>query len=65
MIDRWIDVRSKDLAQAPYVLPEKIRADTHNYAATLKYYGERFLTEFIRRANRLETSKTEGSHAKA
>lgn len=65
MIDRWIDVRSKDLAQAPYVSPEKIRADTQSYAATLKYYGERFLTEFIRRAMRTDKGKTEGSHAKA
>jgi GMP synthase (glutamine-hydrolysing) len=65
MIERWIDVRSKDLAQAPYVSPEKIRADTQSYAATLKYYGERFLTEFVRRAMRTDKGKTEGSHAKA
>jgi GMP synthase (glutamine-hydrolysing) len=50
MIERWIDERSKDLARAPYVLPDKIRSDTQNYALTLKYYGERFLGEFIRRA---------------
>jgi GMP synthase (glutamine-hydrolysing) len=65
MIERWIDVRSKDLAQAPYVSPEKIRTDTQSYAATLKYYGERFLTEFVRRAIRIEKGKSEGSHAKA
>jgi GMP synthase (glutamine-hydrolysing) len=65
MIERWIDARSKDLAQAPYVSPEKIRADTQSYAATLKYYGERFLTEFVRRAIRTDKGKTEGSHAKA
>jgi GMP synthase (glutamine-hydrolysing) len=65
MIERWIDARSKDLAQAPYVSPEKIRADTRSYAATLKYYGERFLTEFVRRAIRTDKGKTEGSHAKA
>jgi len=52
IIARWIDERSKDLAQTPYILPEKILADTHNYAPTLKYYGERFLSEFIRRAAR-------------
>ena len=50
MIMRWIDERSKDLAQAPYIVPEKILADTENYAPSLKYYGERFLSEFIRRA---------------
>jgi len=65
MIDRWIDARSKDLAQAPYVSPEKIRADTQSYAATLKYYGERFLTEFVRRAIGADKRKSEGSHAKA
>lgn len=61
MIEQWIDARSKELAQAPYVAPEKIRVDTQNYAATLKYYGERFLTEFIRRTTRTGMSKTEGS----
>ena len=50
MIERWIDERSKDLAQAPYVSPEKILSDTENYAPTLKYYGERFLSEFVRRS---------------
>jgi GMP synthase-like glutamine amidotransferase len=49
MIERWIDERSKDLALAPYVLPDRILADTHNYAPTLRYYGERFLSEFVRR----------------
>ena len=44
MIERWIEERSKDLALAPYVLPDKILADTQNYAPTLKYYGERFLS---------------------
>ncbi len=52
MIERWIDERSKDLAQAPYVSPEKIRSDTRNYAPTLRYYGERFLSEFVRRSSR-------------
>ena len=50
MITRWIEERSRDLAQAPYIVPEKILADTENYAPSLKYYGERFLSEFIRRA---------------
>ena len=52
MIQRWIDERSKDLALAPYVLPDKILADTQSYAPTLKYYGERFLSEFVRRVAR-------------
>jgi len=62
MIARWIDERSKDLAQAPYILPDKILADTQNYAPILKYYGERFLSEFIRRAARTQNQKANGSH---
>ena len=62
MIARWIDERSKDLAQAPYILPDKILADTQNYAPILKYYGERFLSEFIRRASRTQDRKDNGSH---
>ena len=60
MIERWIEERSKDLAQAPYILPEKIRSDTQSYAPTLKYYGERFLTEFVRRAAPAKTRKGDG-----
>lgn len=52
MIERWIEERSKDLALAPYVLPEKILADTQSYAPALKYYGERFISEFVRRVSR-------------
>jgi GMP synthase-like glutamine amidotransferase len=52
MIDRWLEERSKDLAQAPYVLLDKIRADTQSYAPALKYYGQKFLSEFIRRLAR-------------
>jgi len=62
MIARWIDERSKDLAQAPYIMPDKILADTQNYAPILKYYGERFLSEFIRRAARTQNQKANGSH---
>jgi GMP synthase (glutamine-hydrolysing) len=65
MIERWIEERSKDLARAPYVLPDKIRADTQNYAPTLKYYGERFLAEFVRRTDRLKFRKANGSNAHA
>jgi GMP synthase (glutamine-hydrolysing) len=63
MIGRWLDERSKDLAQAPYVTPAKIRADTLSYASTLKYYGERFLGEFIRRTARVKSKKDNGGHA--
>jgi GMP synthase (glutamine-hydrolysing) len=63
MIERWIDERSKDLALAPYVLPDKIRADTHSYAPTLKYYGERFLSEFVRRVSRSQQHKGDGGLA--
>ena len=62
-IERWIDERSKDLALAPYVLPAKILADTQNYAPTLKYYGERFLTEFVRRIGRAKNRKGDGGQA--
>jgi len=62
MIARWIDERSKDLALAPYILPDKILADTQNYAPILKYYGERFLSEFIRRAARTQSRKDNRSH---
>jgi GMP synthase (glutamine-hydrolysing) len=65
MIERWIDQRSKDLAQAPYVLPEKIVADTQSYAPTLKYYAERFLSEFVRRTVRSKSRKGEGGQARA
>ena len=60
MIARWIDERSKDLALAPYVLPDKILADTHSYAPTLKYYAERFLSEFVRRVSRARNRKVDG-----
>ena len=54
MIARWIDERSKELAQAPYVLPDKILSDTQRHSPALKYYCERFLSEFIRRAARVK-----------
>jgi len=49
MIDRWIDEHWKELARIPYVSPDKIRADTRSYSRELKYYGERFFSEFVRR----------------
>ena len=63
MIERWIEERSKDLALAPYVLPEKILADTQSYAPTLKYYGERFLSEFVRRVSRTRRQQGDGGQA--
>ena len=60
MIERWIEERSKDLALAPYVQPDKIMADTHNYAPALKYYGERFLSEFVRRVAHSKNRKADG-----
>ncbi len=36
MIERWLDERSKDLALSPYVQPDKIMADTQNYAPALE-----------------------------
>jgi GMP synthase (glutamine-hydrolysing) len=65
MIERWMEQRSKDLALAPYILPEKILADTLSYAPTLKYYAEKFLSEFIRRVSRLRNGKTGGGQASA
>jgi len=63
MIERWIEERSKDLALAPYVLPEKILADTQSYAPALKYYGERFLSEFVRRVSRTRRQQGDGGPA--
>jgi GMP synthase (glutamine-hydrolysing) len=63
MIERWIGERSKELASAPYVSPEKILADTKNYAPTSKYYGERFLAEFVRRIDRAKNRKREAGRA--
>jgi hypothetical protein len=65
MIERWLDERSKDLAQIPYISPDKIRADTLSYASTLRYYGERILSEFVRRATTKKNGKEEGDRAKA
>jgi GMP synthase (glutamine-hydrolysing) len=64
MIERWIDERSKDLAQVPYIHPDKIVADTQNYLPTLKYYAEKFLSEFIRRATKPKGLKSKRGHAK-
>jgi hypothetical protein len=65
MIERWVGERAKDLALAPYILPDKIIADTQTHAATLKYYGERFLTEFVRRVARPRRPRKDGGSANA
>jgi hypothetical protein len=43
--------------------PDKIRAEMQSYASTLKYYGERFVGESIRRAARSKTGKDNGSNS--
>jgi GMP synthase (glutamine-hydrolysing) len=63
IIERWIAERSKDLASAPYVMPEKILVDTRSHAATSKYYGERFLSEFIRRIGRAKNRRRDPKQA--
>jgi GMP synthase-like glutamine amidotransferase len=63
MIERWLEERSKDLALAPYVQPDKILADTQSYAPTLRYYGERFLAEFVRRVARSGRQTKHGAQA--
>jgi GMP synthase (glutamine-hydrolysing) len=63
-IERWIDEHSKDLAQIPYIHPDKIVSDTQNYLPALKYYAEKFLSEFIRRATKPKYLKTKREHVK-
>jgi len=53
------------LALAPYVLPDKILADTPSYAPTLKYYAEKFVSELIRRVSRLRNGKIDGGQVSA
>ena len=65
MIEHWIGERSKELALAPYVMPEKVLADSHKYAPASKYYGERFLSEFLRRLCRSKSSASEKGHLRA
>jgi hypothetical protein len=64
MIARWIEERSKDLALVPYIHPDKIVRDTQNYLPTLKYYAEKFLSEFIRRATKPKGLKSKRGHAR-
>ncbi len=64
MIDLWIDQHSKELARFPYISPDKIRADTITYSPALKYYGERFFSEFIRRVSASKGRRDEGQQAK-
>lgn len=64
MIDRYMDERWKELAQVPYISPDKIRADTRSYAQTSKHYGERFFSEFLRRLATPKARQEEGQHVK-
>jgi len=64
MIDLWINQHSKELARLPYIAPDKMRADTTTYSPALKYYGERFFSEFIRRVSALKGRREEGQEAK-
>jgi GMP synthase-like glutamine amidotransferase len=59
-IERWVHERGKDLALAPYILPDKILEGIRIYAPTLNFYAEKFLSEFIRR-----TTKSKGSDHKS
>lgn len=65
MIEQRIDHYGKELAQAPYISPDKIKADTNSYSQTLRYYGERFFSEFIRRASDPKNRREEGQQAKS
>lgn len=64
MIETWMDQYWKELAQVPYISPDKIRADTRSYSRALKHYGERFFSEFIRRIFALKKHKEEGTQAR-
>lgn len=50
----------KDLAKVP---PDEILADTNTYSPTLRYYGERFFSEFIRRVSASKGRREEGQQA--
>lgn len=64
MVDQWIARHWNELAQVPYISLDKIRADTRSYAQTLRYYSERFFSEFIRRVSHTKGRKEEGPQAK-
>ncbi len=65
MIERWMDHYWKELAQIPYISPDKIQVDTDSYSRTLKYYGERFFSEFIQRVLNQKESREERQPDKA
>ena len=64
MVERWLDEQSKELAQIPYISPDKILADTRSYSVDLKHYGERFFSGFISRFSVAKGRREEGSQAK-
>jgi GMP synthase (glutamine-hydrolysing) len=65
MIERWMNQRGKELAQIPYISPDKIQVDTDSYSPTSKYYGERFFSEFLHRVLIQKEPKEKEQSAKA
>ena len=61
MINRWTDMHWKELAQVPYLSPEKIRSDTRAHSQNLRYWGERFLSEFACRVSSSKPRRTGGA----
>lgn len=64
MVERWLEEHSRAIAQIPYISPDKIRADNRSYSQTLRYYGERFFSQFIHRLASGRTRKEERHQAK-
>ena len=64
MEDILVFQHAKDLARVPYISPDKILADTNSYSPTLRYYGERFFSEFIRRVPAPKGRREQGQQAK-
>ena len=64
MVERWLEGHSREIAQIPYISPDKIRADTLSYSQALRYYGEKFFSQFIQRIGPCKTRKEERHPAK-
>jgi GMP synthase (glutamine-hydrolysing) len=65
MIERWINQRGKELAQIPYISPDKIQVDTDSYSSNSKYNAERFFSEFLHRVLIQKEPKEREQPAKA
>lgn len=61
MIERWMKHYWKELAQVPYISPDKIRADSRSYGHKLRHYGEMVFSDFLRRVC-ASKGKTEERH---